>query len=103
MFAFAAPISLDLAGYATDVIARNVKFHGDTCPPTPDKTEPTTIGGDPATFIAWNCGILINIAVTVHDGVGYMFGMRDVDVHAATDPTDRATLLAMLKSVEFPK
>ena len=46
--------------------------------------------------------VLINIALVVHDGIGYSFGMRDPAVHAATDPTDRAALLKLLKSVEFP-
>jgi hypothetical protein len=103
VFAFAAPITLDLTGYARDVVARNVQFHGDTCPsPTPDKIEPANVAGEPATFIAWNCGILINIVVVIHAGIGYEFVMRDPDVHAATDPTDRKAFDDLLASVKFP-
>ena len=100
-FGFAAPISSDLSGYATDVIARNAKFHGDTCPPKPDSTEQTTVGSEPGAFIAWNCGILINLAVTLHQGTGYEFVFRDPGVHQATDPTDRATFDSILGSVSF--
>ena len=53
-------------------------------------------------LLGFDCGILINSAVTVHDGMAYVFGFRDPSVHAATDPTDRATFLALLKSVTFP-
>jgi hypothetical protein len=101
VFAFAAPVSLDLTGYSTDVIARNVKFHGDTCPPKPEGTEDTTVGSEPGAFIAWNCGILINIALTAHRGTGYEFVFRDPGVHQATDPTDRATFDSILSSVSF--
>src|SRR5262245_54241051 len=73
VFAFAAPISLDLAGYAADVIARNEELRGDTCKTKPEPTEETTIGSEPAAFIAWDCGILINIALATHEGTGYEF------------------------------
>ena len=84
------------------MIARNAKFHGDTCPPVPERTEATTAGDEPATFMAWNCGILIDIVVVLHHGVGYEFVMRDPDVSAATDPTDRKILDALLKTLTFP-
>ena len=58
--------------------------------------------GRTGTLLAYDCGILINLAVTVHDGIGYLFGFRDVAVHAATDPADRAVFLELLKSVHFP-
>ena len=99
--AFAAPISIDLAGYAADVMARNAQFHGDTCPPKPDSVAQTTVGTDPGTFIAWNCGILINLALGRHADTGYEFVFRDPSVHQATDAADRATFDAMLKSVTF--
>jgi hypothetical protein len=100
-FGFAAPMSSDLTGYATEVIARNAKFHGETCPPKPESTEQTTVGSEPSAFIAWNCGILINLAVTLHQGTGYEFVFRDPGVHQATDPTDRATFDSILGSVSF--
>ena len=98
----AAPSDQTLAASTDALIAATVQFHSDTCPPTPEAQDPITIGGDPGMLVAWNCGILINIAVTVHNGVGYQFLWRDPAVHAATDPTDRAAFLAMLESVQFP-
>ena len=47
--------------------------------------KPITIGGDPATLLEYDCGILINLAATVHKGVGYQFLLRDPAVHASTD------------------
>ena len=98
----AAPTTRDLAGYAIDRIAANAKEHSDTCPPVPNVKDPIKIGSEPGTFMAYDCGILINVAVAVHNGKGYVFGFRDPAVHAATDPTDRAAFLELLQSVQFP-
>jgi hypothetical protein len=100
-FAFGAPTQQVLSAYVASVTADNFKFHGDTCPEKPEVVEPITIGGEPGTLIAWNCGILINVAATVHRGTGYHFVFRDPAVHAATDPTDKAVFLALLSSVTF--
>lgn len=98
----AGPSDQTLAASTDALITATVKYHSDTCPPTPEAQDPITIGGDPGMLVAWNCGILINIAVTVHNGVGYQFLWRNPSVHAATDPTDRAAFLAMLETVQFP-
>jgi hypothetical protein len=98
----AAPTIEDLKGYIKARIAANTADHGDTCPAVPESKDPIKVGGESGMLLAWNCGILINIAVAVHDGIGYSFGMRDPAVHAATDPTDRAAFLKLLKSVDFP-
>ena len=103
MHAFAAPASLDLARYGADVIARIAQFHADTCPPKPDTVEALMVGTQPATFIAWNCGILINVVATVHNGTGYEFVFRDPDVHQATDDSDRATFDSILRTVSFER
>ena len=98
----AAPSDQTLAASTDALIAATVQYHSDTCPPTPEAQDPITIGGDPGMLVAWNCGILINIAVTVHNGVDYQFLWRNPAVHAATDPTDRSEFLSMLESVQFP-
>jgi hypothetical protein len=100
-FGFAAPTGLALNVYADDVIARTAQFHGDTCPDPPKSRESITVGGSPARFIAFDCGLLINIVVVVHNGTGYEFVMRDTGVNAATDPHDRSALDAILGSVKF--
>ncbi len=97
----AAPTTRDLAGYAKDRIDANAKDHSDTCPPVPSVKEPIKIGSEPGTFMAWDCGILINVAVAVHNGKGYVFGFRDPAIHAATDLADRAVFLEILKSVKY--
>jgi len=101
-WAYAAPTTKDLAGYVKERIAANAADHAATCPATPDAEDPIEVGGAPATLLAWNCGILINGAVTVYNGTGYLFGFRDPAVHAATNAADRAAFLQLLHSVRFP-
>ena len=103
MWAFAAPVSVDLKGFVKDRIAATARDHGDDCPAPPEVNEPIRIGGRAGTFIAWKCGILINQAVIVRDGVGYSFVMRDFGVAAATDRADRALFEQLLDSVAFPR
>jgi hypothetical protein len=100
-FVSAAPMTSLLAAWVADGIAANFRIHGDTCPQTPDSVEPVTIGGQPGTLVAWNCGILINAAFTVAHGYGYRFAFRDPRIQAATDPADKATFTTMLGSVVF--
>ena len=99
---FGAPTTKDLAGRVKESIAANAAEHGATCPPVPEIQDPIEIGGDPGMLVGYNCGILINTAITVHKGTAYLFGFRDPAVHAATDPKDRADFLALLESVRFP-
>lgn len=98
----AAPFAQALPALTTALIAATAREHGDTCPSPPESQDPITIGGDPGMLVAWDCGILINIAVTIHNGVGYQFLLRDPAVQASTDAADRAVFLAMLASVQFP-
>ena len=100
---FGAPTSKDLAAREAERVAANAKDHGDTCPPVPESQDPIEIGGEPGVLSSYDCGILINTAVTVHDGVAYGFGFRDPAGHAATRPDDRALFLGLLESVKFPQ
>ena len=97
-----APTKNDLARQVKEVIDGTAKDHGDTCPPLPSAQDAITIGGEPATLLSYDCGILINNAVAVHGGKAYVFGFRDEAVHASTDPTDRKTFIDLLKTVQFP-
>jgi len=102
-WANAAPVTVDLDRFVKDNIAWTVRDHGDTCPATaPEKTEPIKIGGETGTLLSWDCGILINQALLVRNGTGYVFVMRDLAVQAATDPADRALLESLLNAVTFP-
>jgi hypothetical protein len=98
----AAPWTQDLTAYTSALIAANARYHGDTCPAEPQSRSRITIGGSPGVLLAYDCGILINLAGVVHDGIGYRFGFRDLDVQAATDPEDHSTFMAILGSVRFP-
>ena len=83
-------------------IQGTVEDHGDTCPKAiPDAQHPIEIGGQPGMLLAWDCGLLIDQAVTVRDGVGYFFGLRDPTVQAATDAADRRLFFELLDSVRF--
>jgi hypothetical protein len=101
-WAGAAAYAKDLASYTTKTIADTAKYHGDTCKAPPEAQEAITIGDEPGTLLSWDCGILINVGVTVHNGIGYTFGFRDPAVQAATDPADRAIFIDLLKSLRFP-
>ena len=98
-----APTTKDLAGQVKQAIAGIAVDHGDTCPPVPKSQEPISVGSEPGVLLNYDCGILITNAITIHDGVAYVFGFRDPAVHAATDAADRATFLALLESVKFPR
>jgi hypothetical protein len=101
-WAVAARSKQSLAAYTAAMIAANARDHGDTCPAKPEARQPITVGGDPGILLAYNCGILINLAAAVHHGVGYQFGFRDPTVNAASDPADQAAFLAILESTHLP-
>ena len=102
-WAFAGRFKGDLAAFVTDRIAANARDHSDTCPrATPEINEPLQVGGRRWVFLGWNCGAVINQAVTLRGGVAYAFTFRDLGVEAATDPADRAVFLSILDSVELP-
>jgi hypothetical protein len=100
-WAMTARTTKDLAAYVQALIAANAAVHSATCPSKPTSQEQVDIGGQAGTLLAYDCGILTNTAVTVRNGIGYVFGMRDPTIPGATDPADRAVFLAILKSVIF--
>ena len=99
---YAGQVTVDLDQFVANNIAWLVRDHGDTCPATaPETTEPIQIGGEAGVLLSWNCGILINEALIIRKGRGFVFVMRDLGVQAATDPEDRAILGSLLDSVTF--
>jgi hypothetical protein len=103
VFGFAGPFRGNLAAFVLDRITATARDHADTCPVAePEINERLQIGGQQWVLLGWNCGAVINIAVTVRNGVGYVFTFRDLAVQAATDPVDRAIFRAMLDSIELP-
>lgn len=102
-WAFAGPFSGNLDAFVADRIVANARDHSDTCPvEQPDINEQLQIGAQEWVLLGWNCGALINNAVTVQAGVAYEFVLRDFGVKAANDPADRALFRSMLDSVALP-
>ena len=103
VWAFAGPFAGNLDAFTADRIAANGRDHADTCPVAePEFTEPLPIGAQQWVLVGWNCGAVINMAITVRNGVAYAFTFRDLAVDAASDPADRALFLSILETVELP-
>ncbi len=101
VWAFAAPTTKPLGAYVRLTITGTLKDHGEDCPAGPVAQHPIQIGRHPGMLLEWDCGLLINQAVAVHNGVGYFFGLRDPSVKAARNAGDRKLFLGLLDSVHF--
>ena len=100
---YAGPFGGNLEAFVQDRIVANARDHSDTCPSNAlQLNQPTTIGGEPGVLLGLNCGARIDQVITVHDGVGYGFTIRDAAFSSALDPTDLATAQSMLRSLIFP-
>jgi hypothetical protein len=100
---FAGPSGGNLAAFVQDRIAANARDHSDTCPSNAlQLNQPTTIGGEAAVLLGLNCGARIDLAITVHQGVGYVFTIRDTAFSSSLDATDFARVESMLDSLIFP-
>lgn len=103
MLGFAGPFAGDLAAFAQDRIAATARDHSDTCPSNAlQLNQPTTIGGQAGVLLAWDCGARIEGAITVRDGVGYAFTIRDAAFSSTLDRTDLASVQSMLDSLILP-
>jgi len=99
IFAFAAPTTDALGAYLDHALAAAAAIHG-ACPV--ESTAAVTIGVEDGREAKQGCGLLIDIAVTVHAGVGYQFVMRDPAVQVASDPQHDAVFAGFLASVRLP-
>jgi hypothetical protein len=100
---YAGPVAGNLAAFVQDRIAANARDHSDTCPSNAlQLNQPTTIGGEAGALLGLNCGARIDQAITVHDGVGYAFTIRDTAFSSTLDPADFASVQSMLDSLIFP-
>jgi len=103
-WAYAGPFAGDLEALAADRIAATHRDHADTCPVVePELREPLQINGQSWVLLGWNCGALINEALTLRGGIAYVFVFRDLAIRAATDPADRALFDSVLDSVVLPE
>jgi len=100
---YAGPFAGNLTAFVQDQIAASARDHSDTCPSNAlQLNQPTTIGGQPGVLLGFNCGARIDQAITVHDGLGYAFTIRDAAFSPTLDPTDFARVQPMLDSLIFP-
>ncbi len=100
---YAGPFAGNLAAFVQDRIAANARDHSDTCASNAlQLNQPTTIGGEAGVLLGLNCGARIDQAITVHDGVGYAFTIRDTAFSSTLDPPDFASVQSMLNSLIFP-
>lgn len=99
---FAGPFSGDLAAYQADRVAANARDHPECGSDAYQGGQPADVGGQPGVLLTWDCGALVEQAITVHAGVGYAFTIRDLNFAASLDPTDLASVRSMLDSVTFP-
>jgi hypothetical protein len=100
---YAGPFAGNLTAFVQDQIAASARDHSDTCPSNAlQLNQPTTVGGEAGVLLGLNCGARIDQAITVHDGVGYAFTIRDSAFSSTLDPTDFASVQSMLDSLIFP-
>ena len=74
-FAYAGPTKATLKRFVAKSRRTNAQLRG--CPAKPEKTESTTIDGEPATIDELHCGVFALSATTMHDGQVYVFFTYD--------------------------
>jgi hypothetical protein len=100
---YAGPFPGNLAAFVQGRLAANARDHADTCPSNAlVLNESITIGDRPGVLLGLNCGARIDQAITVQDGIGYAFTVRDANFSPTLDPADLATVRSMLDRVIFP-
>ena len=99
---FAGPFAGDLTAFQADRVAANARDHAECGSDAYQGGQPIDVAGQPGLLLTWDCGALVEQAITVHAGVGYSFTIRDLNFAASLDPTDLASVRSMLDSVTFP-
>ena len=74
----------------------NAQLRG--CPAKPEKTESTTIDGEPATIDELHCGVFALSATTIHDGQVYVFFTYD---QPGKEAEMRNWFRSLVKAVSF--
>ena len=85
-WAYAAPTKENLAAYTATTIHAAAAH---SCPAVPQTDQAITIGGVPARLLRMHCpprsGFLVEIAVTVHNGTGFVFASQPAPGVTGTD------------------
>jgi hypothetical protein len=101
-WAYAAPTRENLAAYTRATMQAAATVHG--CPAVPQTSQAITVDGAPARLLAFQCparsGFLVELAVTVHDGTGFVFGSQNP---AGTKATDRGAFRQWLAGIRLQR
>jgi hypothetical protein len=102
---YAAPTKKNLAAYAITTARVAAAVH--SCPKLPQTNRAITIGGAPARLLDTQCparsGFLVELAVTIHHGVGFVIGSQNPTGMTPTDqPADRAAFRKFLAGIQPP-
>jgi hypothetical protein len=102
-WADAAPTKQNLPAYAARIIRQARAAH--PCSP-PQTSQAITIGGAPARLLGMQCpegsGFLVEIAVTIHHGTGFVFTSQNSGTTGPVQPADRAAFSKFLAGIRLP-
>ena len=95
-FGFAGPAKATLKRIVAKARRTNAQLRG--CPSKPEKTESTTIDGEPAIIDELHCGVFALSATAIHDGHVYVFFTYD---QPGKEAAMRAWFRSLVKDVSF--
>lgn len=95
-FAYAGRAKATLKKFVAKSRSTNAQVRG--CPEKPEKTESTTIDGEPATIDELHCGVFALNATTIHDGQVYVFFTYD---QPGKEAEMRKWFRSLVKDVSF--
>ncbi len=95
-FAFAGTTKATLKSFVAKGRRTNAQQRG--CPAKPEKTESTTIDGEPAIIDELHCGVFALSATTIHDGHVYVFFTYD---QPGKEAEMRRWFRSLVKAVSF--
>ena len=103
---YAAPTKENLAAYAIRTVRVAGVVH--SCPRVPQTNRAITIGGAPARLLDTQCparsGFLVELAVTIHHGVGFVIGSQNPSgMTPADQPADRAAFRNFLAGIRLQR
>ena len=103
---YAAPTNENLAAYAITTVRVAGAVHD--CPAVPQTSQAITIGGAPARLLDTQCpaltSFLVELAVTIHHGVGVVIGSQNPSGTAPGDwPADRAAFREFLAGIRLKR
>lgn len=103
-WAIAAPSKESLPAYTRTTIRASAAAH--PCPATPQTDQAITIGGAPAQLLSMQCppgsGFLVELAVTIHDGTGFVFASQNPS-GTGSQSADRAAFRTFLAGIRFQR